>query len=199
MFKKYVLANAIELALLTNFRAGGGYFFFELQVNCLWLLIDFSAYSDIAVGAGRLMGVATPENFNRPYLARNMIDYWERWHITLSQFIRRNVFIPLQLAMMRATGGRAQLAVASVAFLASFLICGLWHAIDIRWMIWGLLHGLGLVACNLYRFALTKRLKRRGVERYLANPWIRLAARVITFEFVAVTVWIISAPWPGSH
>ncbi|HEY2157366.1 MAG TPA: MBOAT family O-acyltransferase [Isosphaeraceae bacterium] len=199
MFKKYVLANVIELAFLTNFRATGPYFLLELQVNYLWLFLDFSAYSDIAVGAGLLMGVATPENFDRPYLARNMIDYWERWHITLSQFIRRNVFIPLQLTLMRATGGRAPLKIASFAFLISFLLCGLWHAIDVRWMIWGVLHGLGLTACNLYRFALTKRLGRRGVERYLANPWIRAAARVVTFEFVAVTVWIITAPWPGSH
>ena len=100
---------------------------------------------------------------------------------------------------MRATGGRAALAVAGVAFLVSFLLCGLWHAIDIRWIVWGLLHGLGLTACNLYRFALTKRLGRRGVERYLANPWTRLAARAVTFEFVAVTVWIITAPWPYSR
>ena len=85
-----------------------------MQLNYLWLYLDFSAYSDIAVGVGRLMGVATPENFNRPYLARNMIDFWERWHISLSLFIRRNMFIPIQLALMRRTDGRRPLLVASV-------------------------------------------------------------------------------------
>ena len=71
MFKRFVLANAIELALLTNFRASGPYFLLELQVNYVWLFLDFSAYKgDVAAGRGEnLMGVATPENFDRPYLA----------------------------------------------------------------------------------------------------------------------------------
>ena len=67
----------------------------------LWLYLDFSAYSDVAVGIGKLLGIATPENFNRPYFSRNMIDFWERWHMTLGQFIRRNIFFPLQLTMQR--------------------------------------------------------------------------------------------------
>ncbi len=70
----------------------------------LWLYLDFSAYSDITVGAGRLMGVATPENFNRPYVARNLVDFWDRWHISLSRFIYRNVFTPVQLFLLRRAG-----------------------------------------------------------------------------------------------
>ena len=104
MFKKFVLANALEAAFLTAFRARGPYFFLEVQLNYLWLFLDFSAYSDIAVGIGGLLGVATPENFNRPYLARNSIDFWERWHISLSQFIRRNLFIPIQVEPDAAVG-----------------------------------------------------------------------------------------------
>ncbi len=113
LFKKFILANLVESLFLTGFRARGAYFFLEVQFNYLWIYLDFSGYSDIAVGVGRLIGVATPENFNRPYLARNVIDYWDRWHISLSQFVRRNVFIPLQVALMRRTGGSHALLVAS--------------------------------------------------------------------------------------
>ena len=134
--KKYVLAHGIELLLLTGFRAKGWYTPVEVQFNHLWLYLDFSAYSDLAVGVGRLMGVATPENFDRPLLARNLVQYWERWHISLSQFIRRNIFTPVQLAMVRRSEGQSPLRAASVAFTVSFLLCGLWHAVSFRWLGW---------------------------------------------------------------
>lgn len=195
MFKKFVLAYALELAFRTSFRAHGPYFFLEVQINYLWLYLDFSAYSDIAVGIGRLIGVATPENFNRPYLARNMVDYWERWHISLSRFIQRNVFFPMQLALMRATGGRYSLGITSLAFLASFLLCGLWHNIGWNWLAWGAYHALGLIARTLYQHFLLRKLGRKGLNRYMANPWVRALGIVLTFEYVAFSLVLVTYPW----
>jgi D-alanyl-lipoteichoic acid acyltransferase DltB (MBOAT superfamily) len=83
LFKKYVLAQGIQQLFLTGFHARGPYLILEIQLAYIWLYLDFSAYSDIAVGIGRVIGVATPENFNRPYIARNVVDFWERWHISL--------------------------------------------------------------------------------------------------------------------
>ena len=194
LFKKYVLANLVDKLFLTGFRAGGPYFLAELQFNYLWLFLDFSAYSDIAVGIGRLIGVATPENFNRPYLARNPIDYWDRWHISLSQFIRRNLFIPIQLGLMRRTEGRHALVIAGIAFTVSFLLCGLWHNVGPVWLLWGAYHSAGLIACNFYKATLLKRLGRKGLNRYMANPWIRAVAVVLTFEFIAFSVFLVTAP-----
>lgn len=195
LFKKYVLANALEAAFLTSFRARGSYMLLEVQINYLWLFLDFSAYSDIAVGIGGLLGMATPENFNRPYLARSSIDFWERWHITLSQFIRRNVFIPLQLAMVRRMGGGRPLLIATVVFAISFLLCGLWHGIGLNWLAWGGFQAIGLILCNLYRECLLRALGRKGLNRYLANPWIRAVAIVVTFEFIAFSLVLLSYPW----
>jgi alginate O-acetyltransferase complex protein AlgI len=195
LFKKFVLAAVIKKVFLTDFRAGGAYVLLEMQLNYLWLYLDFSAYSDVAVGVGTLLGVATPENFNRPYLARNVIEYWERWHISLSQFIRRNVFIPIQLWLMRLTDGRSPLLIASIAFTVSFLLCGLWHRIDLKWLAWGALQACGLIVCNLYKHTLTKRLGRKGVAQYLTNPWIRALAIVLTFEFEAFTVLVATYPF----
>jgi D-alanyl-lipoteichoic acid acyltransferase DltB (MBOAT superfamily) len=197
LFKKYVIANYLDQLFLTGFEVVGPYFFIEMQLKFLWLYLDFSAYSDIALGIGQLMGVATPVNFNKPYLARNMIDFWERWHISLSQFIRRNVFLPLQLALMRRTGGKHPLLAASAAFSIAFVLCGLWHSIHPRWVAWGACHAGGLIACNFYKHVLMTRLGRKGVNRYLANRWIRAAAIVLTYEFNSLTFVIVTYPSRG--
>ena len=170
------------------------YFFIEVQFFFLWLYLDFSAYSDIAVGIGRLIGVPTPENFNQPYLARNAIDFWERWHITLSLFIRRNIFIPLQLFLNRRDGGAKPLLSASIAFSIAFVICGLWHGLTINFMLWGAIHALGLIATNFYKSYLKKRLGARGVKEYLAKKSTFYFARFITYEYVAFSLVVLFFP-----
>ncbi|HWE35534.1 MAG TPA: MBOAT family O-acyltransferase [Isosphaeraceae bacterium] len=195
LFKKFVVALTLERVFLTGFLARGPYVFVEMNIQYVWLYLDFSAYSDIAVGLGRLLGFATPENFDRPFVARNSIDYWERWHISLSQFIRRNVFFPLQIRLMRATGGRRPLTAAAPAFLVSFLLCGLWHHVSWNWLAWGAVQGVGLIACNVYRAALLKRLGRKGLNRYMEDPRVRAAMVVLTFEFMAFALLVATYPF----
>jgi D-alanyl-lipoteichoic acid acyltransferase DltB (MBOAT superfamily) len=109
--------------------------------------------------------------------------------------IRRNVFIPIQLTLTRRTGGRAPLSIASFAFVVSFLLCGLWHGLSWVWVAWGLYQAAGLSTCNLYRNWLTKRIGRKGITRYMADPWIRLAATALTFEFAVIAVTIQTYPF----
>ncbi|NNF16824.1 MAG: hypothetical protein HKN70_08745, partial [Gammaproteobacteria bacterium] len=194
LFKKFVLAYAIQSIFLTDFEADGLYFFLEVQVFFLWLYLDFSAYSDIAVGVGRLLGVATPENFNRPYLARNAIDFWNRWHISLAQFVRRNLFIPIQLHLTRRFEGRYPLLIASVAFSIAFVLCGLWHGLSINFLLWGAIHALALVIANAWRFYLKKRLGTAGVKRYMADRRIEWLARIVTYEYVAFSLVVLFIP-----
>jgi D-alanyl-lipoteichoic acid acyltransferase DltB (MBOAT superfamily) len=191
LFKKFVLASCLQKVFLTDFRAGGAYFLLEIQVFYLWLFLDFSAYSDIAVGVGNLMGVPTPENFNRPLLARNMIDFWERWHMSLSEFIRRNLFIPIQVFLTRKTDARWPLLCACCAIAVSFLLCGAWHGLSLPWVCWGAVQAAGLVVAHTYRAALQRRLGTRGLKRYRANPWIRAVATALTFEFTACSLALI--------
>jgi D-alanyl-lipoteichoic acid acyltransferase DltB (MBOAT superfamily) len=115
--------------------------------------------------------------------------------MSLSQFIRRNLFIPIQLTLMRRTGGDYPLGIATAAFTISFLLCGLWHNIGLPWLLWGAYQAAGLVACNFYKAFLLKRLGRKGLNRYLASPWIRAAAVVLTFEFIALSLVIVTARW----
>ncbi len=195
LFKKFVVAYAIREVFLTGFHAPGSYVLFETQMNYLWIYLDFSAYSDIAVGIGRLMGAATPENFDRPYLARNLIDFWDRWHISLSQWIRRNLFIPIQLSLARKTRGKRAMLIATFAFTVSFLLCGLWHGISWPFFAWGAMHALGLVVTNTYRELLTRRLGRKGVKAYKQKWGYKLTAQFITFQYVAFSLLVISYPW----
>jgi D-alanyl-lipoteichoic acid acyltransferase DltB (MBOAT superfamily) len=192
LFKKLVLARLVQDLFLTTDPDGNGFYvFLEMQVFFIWLYLDFSSYSDIAVGVGRLIGVATPENFNKPYLARNMVDFWDRWHISLSQFVRRNVFIPLQLTLVRATNGKRVLLPATVAFTASFLLCGIWHEPSVRYFVWGGMHALGLVITNTYRYVLAKRLGTAGVKQYMSMPRYRVLATFLTYEYVAASLLLI--------
>ena len=195
LFKKFVLADGVvKILFLTGFESQGLYWLLEVQFYCLYVYLDFSAYTDIAVGVGRLLGVPTPENFRNPLAARNIIVFWERWHISLSQFVRRNVFIPIQLAGMRRTQGHFHLAVAAVAFTVAFLLVGLWHEISWRFAAWGGLHALALIVCSLYRSALAARLSREGFASYMAHPLPRAIATVLTFEFVAFSLFLVARP-----
>ncbi len=195
LFKKFVVAYVIQKVFLTDFYVTGPYFLLEVQMHYLWIYLDFSAYSDIAVGVGRLMGVHTPENFDKPYVARNMIDFWDRWHISLSRWVRRNLFIPIQLGLARRTGGKRALLIATLAFTVSFLLCGLWHGISWPFFAWGAMHAAGLVITNAYRHWLTRRLGSKGVKAYKAKPGYRLLAQFLTFQYVALSLVIITYPW----
>lgn len=187
VFKKFVLAYGIQTLFLTDFKAGGIYWLFEAQMFFIWLYLDFSAYSDIAVGVGKLIGVRTPENFNQPYFARNITVFWERWHISLSLWIRRNLFYPVQVALLRRTGGASPQLCGAVAFSVSFLLCGLWHGIAWNFVVWGVMHASGLIIVNAYRQQLTKRLGSKGMKQYLANPYFKVISTSITFEWVALS------------
>lgn len=194
LFKKFVLARAIELAILTGFRAPWPYLLVEAQFYYLWVYLDFSAYSDIAMGAGNLMGIATPENFNKPLFARNIISFWERWHMSLSNFIRRNVFIPLQLNLTRRSGGDKAKIAASLAVGVSFLVVGLWHGVAWRYVVWGVFHAMAVMVCVTYRSFLSNRLGRKRMEEYLAHPAYRVVATLLTFEFVAFSLAFLAHP-----
>ncbi|HEY5813473.1 MAG TPA: MBOAT family O-acyltransferase, partial [Terrimicrobiaceae bacterium] len=108
------------------------------------ILLDFSGYSDIAIGLARMMGIAIPANFNWPYLSTNIREFWHRWHISLSTWIRDYIYIPLG-------GSRHGNVRRFLNGLAAFSLCGLWHGAGWNFMLWGLYHGLGLSVSHFYR------------------------------------------------
>ena len=115
--------------------------FYAVQIYC-----DFASYSMIAVGVGRLFGFELVQNFKQPYFAKNLTDFWRRWHISLSSWLRDYIYIPLG-------GGRKGLAVRQRNILLVVLISGLWHGGAPRFLAWGLLHGAGQVVQDFYKKA----------------------------------------------
>jgi len=106
---------------------------FAYQIYC-----DFSGYSDIAIGAARVLGVRLSANFDRPYAARSFGEFWRRWHISLSTWFRDYVYIPLG-------GGRSAVARWAINIVIVFAVSGLWHGADWKFLVWGLLHGVYLL------------------------------------------------------
>lgn len=194
LFKKYALARTIEEVFFSHGGAAeGAYFWIEVQLFYLWVYLDFSAYSDIAIGIGRLLGLDVPENFARPLLARNIIVFWERWHISLSEWVRRNLFVPVSLVLVRRDWSK--LAAASVAFLVAFLLCGAWHGLTLVFVIWGAMHAVALLLCNYYKAWLARRLSRDVRKRYDEHPLVRVVATAITFEYVALSLTWVRRGW----
>ena len=139
----------------------------------LQLFLDFSAYSEMAIGLALLFGLWLPQNFDTPYRALDLRDFWRRWHITLSTFLRDYVYIPLG-------GNRNGSARYALATMITMGACGLWHGAGWTFVIWGLFHGCGLLACTLYQ--------GRG------TPFHPLLAWLVTMLFVIVGWVIFRAP-----
>lgn len=108
------------------------------------ILLDFSGYSDMAIGLARIMGIRIQPNFNWPYLALNLRDFWQRWHISLSTWIRDYIYIPLG-------GSRLGLSRQILNGMLAFALCGLWHGPAWNFVVWGLFHGAGLATTHAYR------------------------------------------------
>ena len=107
------------------------------------LYLDFSAYSEMAIGLGLMLGFRFPDNFNVPYRATSIREFWRRWHMTLSRWLRDYLYIPLG-------GSREGMAVYLKATLITMGLCGLWHGAAWTFVVWGLLHGLALIVCHLW-------------------------------------------------
>ena len=189
LFKKYVIAASIQSIFLQNFTHQGFWFFIEIQMFYVWLYFDFSAYSDLAVGIGKTLNISTPENFNHPLKARNLTDFWERWHISLSQWIKVHLYLPLNLAFVRRTRNAYPLMGATLAFSCAFVLCGIWHELSWRFFMWGAFHALGLSVCNAYRTWLMRTYGGKWVRQvYMHKKWVRYLGQALTFECVALSL-----------
>jgi alginate O-acetyltransferase complex protein AlgI len=146
----------------------------------LQIYFDFSAYSDIAIGSARLFGFKFPENFQWPYLARSPQEFWERWHMTLSRWIRDYVFTPMAFAQ------RGRPRMQRLALVSAMAICGLWHGARWTFVLWGVWHGLLLVANQTVMKTFFSRSAEGTGVRFL-RTWLTTG---LTVSLVAVG-WIL--------
>ena len=171
--KKVLIADALGVAVddvfrappesLSSYAAWMGAIFFTFQI-----FFDFSAYSDMAIGLGRVLGFTLRENFNRPYYALNFTDFWRRWHISLSSWIREYLYVPLG-------GNHGTKARTYINLWLCFLISGIWHGANWTYIVWGIYHGFFLVCDKLF--------------------WVRISERLPKFINVCITVFFVIIGW----
>jgi alginate O-acetyltransferase complex protein AlgI len=183
LFKKLAIADRMAAFVDPIFEAPTAHathnvwiavFAYALQIYC-----DFSGYCDMAIGSAHLLGYKLPQNFDMPYLASNMSEFWRRWHMSLSSWLRDYLFIPLG-------GSRGALWHTARNLMITMTLGGLWHGASWNFAIWGLLHGLLLISHRLFRgFVETRPALARAVDTALGSA----ASVVLTFLLVCFT-WI---------
>jgi D-alanyl-lipoteichoic acid acyltransferase DltB (MBOAT superfamily) len=184
LIKKIVISNFIAINLVDRvFDAPSIYSGFEnllaiygygLQIYC-----DFSGYTDIAIGIALILGFRLPVNFNSPYKATSISDFWKRWHMSLSQWLRDYLYISLG-------GNRKGKIRTYINLMITMLLGGLWHGASLRFIIWGGLHGIGLVINKLWNSIFGNRIKSGWLGRTLSI--------FITFQFVSFCWIFFRAP-----
>ena len=177
--KKFLIADYLGNNLVNRVfdlptLYSGGDVVVAVYAYAFQLYYDFSGYSDIAVGAGLLLGIRLPVNFNAPYQAMNITDFWRRWHISFSNWLRDYLYFSLP-------GPRTRI-MPYVNLIVTMAIGGLWHGLTWTFLIWGLLHGTGLAGFRLWQAAFRGRIRTESSLR-------RFAGSLLTFHFVLLG-WI---------
>jgi alginate O-acetyltransferase complex protein AlgI len=182
LLKKVVFADWLALYVNHVYARPGGATQWDLMLAtyafAFQIYLDFSAYSDIAIGLARTMGIKLQENFRWPYLSRNISEFWRRWHISLSTWLRDYLYIPL--GGSRRGARRTLINIAIVMFLG-----GLWHGADWKFVYWGLWHGLGLIVFHLW----SKITRRKADEDAPFKPR-DVVGIALTFHFVLIS-WVL--------
>lgn len=182
MFKKVVIADNLGLFTDQVFNAPSRYrgtilliamLFYAFQIYC-----DFSGYSDIAIGASRVMGIDLMKNFDRPFISKNITEFWRRWHISLSTWFNDYLFTPLVIA--RRDWGKTAVV---FALFVTFFISGLWHGAGWTFIIWGLLHGIAV------GFEFLTKKSRLKVAKKIPPTIYNTGSLLLTFVFLCIA-WV---------
>ncbi len=186
LFKKVVIADRLGLYVDTvynNVHAFTGLpLLLATYAYAFQIFMDFSGYTDMALGSARLFNINLTQNFNSPYLATSVVDFWRRWHITFSRWILGYIFKPLQMEWRDwKNGGTA------IALVVAFLISGLWHGASWGFVLWGGLHGVYLACSVFYRPYKKKLHKAMRIEKTkLLKAW----QIIVTFNLVSLA-WVL--------
>jgi D-alanyl-lipoteichoic acid acyltransferase DltB (MBOAT superfamily) len=199
LFKKFVLADALgwtalnEAYLMDTKTAGWVWFF--LYAYSFQIFFDFSGYTDIAIGLGRLMGIRLPENFNAPYSKSNLSQFWNSWHMTLTQWFRSYFFNPLTRRMRSASKPLPLPVMILISQTATMILIGLWHGITYNFFLWGVWHGLGLFLQNRWSEQVKPHSGSAAISPF-REKLTRYAGIFLTFNFVSLgwLFFIFSTP-----
>ncbi len=196
---KFIIAAQIDTHLrvpllkVAGLKGYAGY----MYVYTFYLFFDFAGYSAFAVGISRLMGVKSPENFSLPFLARNIRDFWTRWHISLSFWFRDHIHMRFQLAAMKAKWFKGKHTASYLGLFITFGLMGVWHGLNFHYIAYGMYHAILLCGYDVFaRWNKTAKVWGDG-------PWWRVLNIGITFHIIALGMLLFSGrltpPPPPSY
>jgi D-alanyl-lipoteichoic acid acyltransferase DltB (MBOAT superfamily) len=194
LFKKAVIADRLSYAVNLVFNNPGEYYGFSILFSILLLSIqiysDFSGYTDMAIGISKIFGIKLSENFDRPYFSVSISDFWKKWHISLSFWLRDYIFLPLAYSFTRKImKSKLKVKPEVISYIAGILItmfiCGIWHGAKWTFIIWGLLHGFYLA----FGFLLKKRRKKLYKRFKISNTVQKNIGIIMSFLLVSFA-WI---------
>ena len=196
IFKKIFIADNIEAWVNGPFSAiiGNSYnsleYFIALISYGIQLYFDFSAYSDMAIGLGLMFGVVLPLNFNSPYKAKSISEFWTTWHMTLNRFLETMIYFPIALQLKRLNLKNNFNQVSKIIFIstmATFLISGIWHGAGWNFILWGLYHGLLVASHRFYLYLVNENIIKSFFSENNLNNFIKI---LLTNIFVFIS-WIL--------
>ena len=194
LFKKFVIADTLAIialndALATQVRTTG-WMWVVLYAYTFQIYFDFSGYTDIAIGISRLVGIKLPENFAAPYSKPNLTQFWNSWHMSLTQWFRSYFFNPFN-RWMRGLKRLPAWAMIFMGQVATMLLIGLWHGITPNFILWGLWHGIGLFLQNRWSEFIRTRYPNMAQDARLPSL-LQISGILLTFHFVALG-WVFFA------
>jgi len=183
---KFILASLLQQYWLEPMSRGmnAGRIVSYMYAYTFYLFFDFAGYSAFAVGVSYLFGIHTPENFNHPFLATNIVDFWNRWHISLSTWFRDHLYMRFLMAASRGRWFTSRLATSCAGFYLSFVLMGIWHGIAPRYVVYGLYHATLMAGYTM--------LARRPKPGLATGGQLNVTGMVITFHLVAFGLLIFS-------
>lgn len=162
----------------------------------IYLFFNFSGYVDFVIGVARFFGLRLPENFDRPFSSTSFIEYWSRWHMTLSNWLKTYVYNPLLMLLMRRVRSKAVGPyLGAIALFVTFFLIGAWHGRTSEFLFFGVLNGAGVGLNQAYRIFMTARMGRKPFAALGRNPTYQMICRGLTFGWMAFTLLWFWSDW----
>ena len=184
MFFKYMEVLAGQEGLIYTIEYAYAYGFY--------MFFDFAGYSLMAIGTGLFMGIRTPDNFNKPFLSRDIKEFWDRWHITLSHWFRDFLFTRFVMQSMRHKWFKDRLSTACAGFIVDMFVMGVWHGLTPYYLLYGLYHGVLLALTELWQKK-SKFYKKHRKERWYQIVSWALTMQLVMFGFLLFSGYLFQA------
>ena len=184
---KVVLSTYVYQMLLTLNNTGTVVYSIKyMYLYTLYLFFDFAGYSLMAVGSSNILGIQTPMNFNKPFLSVDIKDFWTRWHITLSTWLRDFVFSRVLMQVIRKKWFKNRLHNATYAYMVNMLVMGFWHGLSVSYIVYGFYHGVLMAGFEVYQ------KKSNFYKKNKNKNWYKLLSWFVTMNLVMIGFFIFS-------